>query len=87
MRRGGEKRGSSYDRAARKNWLLSPGSGFGGDGEKVPCFYCSVPLSYEMITIDRIVPGSKGGRYIRNNIRPACQSCNVARSDNEDWTP
>lgn len=28
------------------------------------------------LTIDRIIPGTKGGKYVRNNIRPACGSCN-----------
>lgn len=28
------------------------------------------------LTIDRIVPGCMGGRYVRNNIRPACGPCN-----------
>lgn len=28
------------------------------------------------LTIDRIIPGCKGGTYRRNNIRPACGVCN-----------
>lgn len=28
------------------------------------------------LTIDRIIPGCKGGTYRRNNIRPACGGCN-----------
>lgn len=28
------------------------------------------------LTLDRIVPGCKGGTYRRNNIRPACGACN-----------
>lgn len=28
------------------------------------------------LTIDRIIPGCKGGSYRRNNIRPACGGCN-----------
>lgn len=28
------------------------------------------------LTVDRIVPGCKGGTYRRNNIRPACGGCN-----------
>lgn len=30
----------------------------------------------EALTIDRIIPGVKGGTYRRNNIRPACAGCN-----------
>lgn len=28
------------------------------------------------LTIDRIIPGCQGGRYVRTNIRPACGGCN-----------
>lgn len=28
------------------------------------------------LTVDRIIPGCKGGTYRRNNIRPACGGCN-----------
>lgn len=28
------------------------------------------------LTVDRIVPGCQGGRYVRTNIRPACGVCN-----------
>lgn len=28
------------------------------------------------MTVDRILPGCKGGTYRRNNIRPACGGCN-----------
>lgn len=28
------------------------------------------------LTVDRIIPGCKGGTYRRNNVRPACQPCN-----------
>lgn len=28
------------------------------------------------ITVDRIIPGCKGGTYRRSNIRPACAGCN-----------
>lgn len=33
-------------------------------------------LMTERLTIDRIIPGVKGGTYRYNNIRPACGGCN-----------
>jgi 5-methylcytosine-specific restriction endonuclease McrA len=87
MRNGGELRGNSYDRAVRKDWLLSPEAGFGGDNLGVPCFHCKEPVGYFGLHVDRIIPGSKGGRYTRDNIQPSCPLCNMARSDNEDWVP
>ena len=38
------------------------------------CFYCginSVPLS-----MDHMIPTSRGGKHVINNIVPACKSCN-----------
>lgn len=40
------------------------------------CYRCGVLLTVDTVTVDRIVPGCKGGTYRRNNIRPACGGCN-----------
>jgi hypothetical protein len=40
------------------------------------CYRCGVLLSVDTVTVDRIVPGCRGGTYRRNNIRPACGPCN-----------
>jgi 5-methylcytosine-specific restriction endonuclease McrA len=40
------------------------------------CYRCGVLLSVDTVTVDRIIPGIKGGTYRRNNIRPACLGCN-----------
>ena len=39
------------------------------------CYRCGCLLTYETLTVDRIVPGCKGGTYRRTNIRPSCSSC------------
>lgn len=67
-------RGSSKDRKARKLWLLKEF----GDGEEAPCsFGCGTMVTYTTITVDRYpVPGILGGKYTRDNIRPACGFCN-----------
>lgn len=69
------ERGSSYDRRARKQWLVSPAAGYGGDGVKVGCWECGVMLSADELIPDRIVPGELGGTYRRANIRPQCPLC------------
>lgn len=65
-------RGSAKARRERKTWLLRTF----GDGESAPCSHCGVALDFWTITVDRILPGILGGRYVRDNIRPACLRCN-----------
>ncbi len=70
------ERGSSYDRRARRAWLVSPEAGFGGNGTTVPCWECGKPLTVENVIADRKVPGELGGTYRRDNIQgPHCLSC------------
>lgn len=40
------------------------------------CYRCGTLLTVETVTADRIIPGCQGGTYRRNNIRPACGTCN-----------
>jgi hypothetical protein len=40
------------------------------------CYRCGELLTVATVTVDRIIPGCKGGTYRRNNIRPACGFCN-----------
>lgn len=65
-------RGNAADRARRKLWLLE----IWGDGISAPCHYCAVVLTFVTLTVDRVIPGCRGGRYVRGNIRPACGPCN-----------
>lgn len=65
-------RGGASDRRSRKQWLLDTF----GDGTTAPCFNCNDPVTFTTITVDRIVPGVLGGKYVRGNIRPCCGHCN-----------
>lgn len=40
------------------------------------CYRCGKLLTVDTVTVDRRTPGCKGGTYRRDNIRPACLSCN-----------
>lgn len=47
------------------------------DAQKVcRCYRCGTLLNFVLLTVDRIIPGCRGGRYRRDNIRPACSTCN-----------
>lgn len=72
----GNAAGSSYARRKRKERMLAPYGGHGGDGERVPCYRCKAPLTYATLTVDRIIAGMDGGTYCWSNVRPACGNCN-----------
>ena len=76
--RGGNKNEvpSAAVRRALKAWMLAEF----GDGVTVICTGgCGRVLFWSEITRDRWpIPGRKGGRYVRGNIRPMCLSCNAA---------
>lgn len=58
---------------------LDPGRGATllGNGEPAcRCYRCGKLLTVDTVTVDRIIPGCQGGTYRRNNIRPACGTCN-----------
>lgn len=40
------------------------------------CYRCGQLLTVDTVTVDRIKPGCHGGTYRRDNIRPACGTCN-----------
>ena len=82
-RPGGEKRGNSTDRRRRKLWMLARW----GNGETCSCVHCGAELTFETVEADRIIPGSLGGTYRRENVQPACRDCNRDRSDDVTWTP
>lgn len=66
---------SASERRALNCWMLA----VFGDGITAPCAFCGRRLFFSELTRDRYpVPGRKGGRYVRGNIRPACMSCNAA---------
>lgn len=81
-RQGGDSRGNSTARRKRKEWLLSPESGFGGNGQTVKCVHCGKELDFRTVESDRIIPG---GPYARFNVQPADRHCNASRSNNVDW--
>jgi 5-methylcytosine-specific restriction endonuclease McrA len=88
----GNARGGSDTRRRRREWLVETYRAdvdaidvryIGGDqmveDVAIPacrCYRCGILLTADTVTVDRIVPGCKGGTYRRSNIRPACGSCN-----------
>lgn len=40
------------------------------------CHYCGKKYPYKQLTMDHLVPLSRGGRSTRDNLVPSCKSCN-----------
>jgi 5-methylcytosine-specific restriction endonuclease McrA len=91
VRRGttnGNLRGNTKDRQSRRRWLVATfranrdltesgyATRFGGGTPSCRCYRCGELLVESTVTVDRIVPGCRGGTYRRDNIRPACANCN-----------
>jgi len=49
--------------------------------DKYTCQYCSVVLSEKSLTVDHIIPKSKGGSDKWENLVSACKSCNLRKAD------
>ena len=45
------------------------------------CQYCAVKFSYKELTIDHVVPASKGGPKTWTNVVTACRGCNQKKAD------
>ncbi len=40
------------------------------------CYYCGAKVGMKNLTMDHIIPLSRGGKSTRENIVPACKECN-----------
>jgi hypothetical protein len=68
----GNSSGNSYDRRARRARMWRR---FASDG-RIKCWYCSRRMTKDEFQVDRLVCGHDGGRYVDQNIVPACDECN-----------
>ncbi len=48
------------------------------------CAYCQGTFAPEALTMDHIVPLSRGGRSTKGNVVPCCAACNATK---KYWTP
>ncbi|MBD2177308.1 HNH endonuclease [Pseudanabaena sp. FACHB-1998] len=56
--------------------LLANDWGFG-----LVCFWCRQDLPFEQLTLDHLLPSSKGGSNNPENLRLACCQCNGSRGN------
>ena len=43
------------------------------------CYYCNKKVAYKNITMDHVVPLTRGGRSTKDNLVPSCKTCNTAK--------
>ena len=60
----------SKARALRKSrwWQQKTSSG--------TCWYCGQKVGYHNLTMDHMIPLSRGGRSTKDNLVPSCKECN-----------
>lgn len=54
--------------------------------DEFKCGYCEIQHRFDELTIDHVLPRSKGGRTTWTNTVIACKTCNVAKGS-ELWAP
>jgi len=67
----------SYDRLPKTRVRLNRRNLFTRDGNR--CQYCGKKFRTSELSIDHVVPRSRGGRTVWNNVVCACMKCNVRK--------
>ena len=45
------------------------------------CYYCLQRVSFQELTMDHLVPLTRGGRSTRDNLVPSCKECNTRKKN------
>jgi 5-methylcytosine-specific restriction endonuclease McrA len=51
------------------------------------CQYCNTPLTQQELTLDHVLPLSKGGKTTWENIVASCKPCNWSKGNDEHIKP
>lgn len=55
--------------------------------DQYKCLYCGYEFSRSHLTMDHVVPLSRGGKTEWTNIVAACNTCNSTKGNRMDWKP
>src|SRR5437764_4514 len=73
---------ASCGNCAREVGPARSGSSFGVFlGDRFTCQYCGRPHPSHDLTFDHVVPRSRGGRTVWNNVVTACAGCNLLKGN------
>jgi len=67
IRRRAREKGAAVEKVSREDVVMKYGR---------ECYICGRALCDKQLTIDHVIPLSKGGAHTLHNLRPACRSCN-----------
>ncbi len=45
------------------------------------CYYCKRKFSFSQLTMDHLVPLTRGGRSNKDNLVPSCKACNTQKKN------
>ena len=45
------------------------------------CYYCGKKVGFKNLTMDHIIPLSRGGRSTKDNLAPCCKACNTKKKN------
>lgn len=45
------------------------------------CYYCQQIVTFKELTMDHLVPLTRGGRSTRDNLVPSCKACNTLKKN------
>jgi len=45
------------------------------------CYYCKQKVGFKNLTMDHIIPLSRGGRSTKDNLVPCCKACNTRKKN------
>ena len=43
------------------------------------CYYCHQQVGFKALTMDHVIPLSRGGRSTKDNLVPCCKDCNTKK--------
>ncbi len=43
------------------------------------CYYCGKKFAFKQLTMDHVIPLGRGGRSTKDNLVPACKTCNTKK--------
>ncbi len=52
------------------------------------CYYCGQKFPASSLTMDHLIPLSRGGRSVKENLVPCCKECNIKKKNllPQEWT-